>query len=482
MGQPIHDSSLCDRAKRCINNKLDCSSSQHDRKSVHLSNENQGPPVDGSTRPTVPRQDGLDEAAPNLSPSDGYFPIQGAPNQGVSTYRNPGNYSFVPIPDSARQDDTNQAVPNRPRTYAFVQVPIVPDEDVASPTASEQVISNSRQALTVDQINQALVNEFATVLAIASQIPVHQAAAMQRPVRFTVNQSMAPSTTSLSLQMLTIAEAENEFLRGWHPSDYADISINEISFTLDNQSIASDQTAAPFTDQAAADQALVNRAIIELATVDRLTDTAHQTTAGFLVRLYSGLFKAGGIQRETVRRWIQSGNARLPANIEISGLAVALVENSGGAQIFAQSLTAIRAVDALESEFRLLIQRQRQSMSSSQQERPNDSRLHHSREGAGAVEGVRDEDQDSDAAILFPDNPYLRGFTREEIYAQISTNRYSRFSGSRRGMDGASSGEDRRMEMRNRGRRNAIQLGSGALSPGSNVTVTYSGPPDVDNS
>ncbi|KAF7905404.1 uncharacterized protein EAF01_005925 [Botrytis porri] len=490
MGQLIHDQSLCERAKRCIDNKSDCSSSQPDRKSVHLSNENQGPPVDRSANPTVPRQFSLDGAAPNMFPSAGYFPLQGAPNPGAPTYPNLSNYTLVPIPDSARQ-----AVPNRRRTHTFVPVPVISDEDVASPnaldvsspTASEQAISNSPQAVTVDRINQAdadqaLVNEFATVLAIASQIPVHQAAAMQRPVRFTVNQSMAPSSRSLSLQMLTIAEAGSELLRRWDASYYTHISINEISFTLDNQPIASDQTDAPFTDQAAADQALVNRAIIELATVDRLTDTANQATAGFFVRLYSGLFKAGGIQRDTVRRWIQSGNARLPANLDVSRLAVALVENPSGAQIFAQSSTTIRAVDALERDFQLRIQQQRQSISLSQQEQPNDSSLRHSQEGPEAVEEVRDEDQDSDAAILFPDNPYLRGFSREEMYAQTLRNRYASNQGSRRGMDGASSEEHRRMEMRNRGRRNAIQLGSDALSPGSNTTATYSGPLDVDGS
>ncbi|TGO92348.1 hypothetical protein BPOR_0005g00370 [Botrytis porri] len=436
MGQLIHDQSLCERAKRCIDNKSDCSSSQPDRKSVHLSNENQGPPVDRSANPTVPRQFSLDGAAPNMFPSAGYFPLQGAPNPGAPTYPNLSNYTLVPIPDSARQ-----AVPNRRRTHTFVPVPVISDEDVASPnaldvsspTASEQAISNSPQAVTVDRINQAdadqaLVNEFATVLAIASQIPVHQAAAMQRPVRFTVNQSMAPSSRSLSLQMLTIAEAG------------------------------------------------------KLATVDRLTDTANQATAGFFVRLYSGLFKAGGIQRDTVRRWIQSGNARLPANLDVSRLAVALVENPSWAQIFAQSSTTIRAVDALERDFQLRIQQQRQSISLSQQEQPNDSSLRHSQEGPEAVEEVRDEDQDSDAAILFPDNPYLRGFSREEMYAQTLRNRYASNQGSRRGMDGASSEEHRRMEMRNRGRRNAIQLGSDALSPGSNTTATYSGPLDVDGS
>ncbi|TGO48483.1 hypothetical protein BCON_0239g00190 [Botryotinia convoluta] len=495
MGQLIHDSSLCDKAKHCINNKPDCSSSQHDQKRVHLSNENQGPPVDGSTSPTAPRQDAIDQAAPNLSPTDGYFPIQGAPNPGVTTYQNPGIYSFVRISDARRQGVANQAVPNFPRGYTWAHIPAAPDRDVASPTASDvsspnapdQAISNSRQAMTVDQINQAdadqaLVNEFATVLAIANQIHLHQATAIQRPVRFTVNQSMAPSSGMLFLQMLAIGEAGNEILMRWEASDYAHISINEISFTLDNQLIAANQTAPLFTDQVVADQALVNRAIIELATVNRLTGTAHQTTAGFFMRLYSGLFNAGGIQRETVRRWIQSGNARLPANLDVSRLAVASVENPNGAQIAAQSTLTIRAVEAIESDFQRRIQPERQLMLLSQQEQPNNSSLRHSREGPGAVERLRDEDQDSDATILFPDNPYLRGFTREETYAPILRNRYSRNPGSRRGMDGASSDEDRRMEMSVRGQRNAIQLEIDALSPGNNATITYSGPPDVDDS
>ncbi|TGO28506.1 hypothetical protein BPAE_0027g00740 [Botrytis paeoniae] len=440
MGQPIHDSSLCDRAKRCINNKPDCSSSQHDRKRVHLSNENQGPPVDGSTSPTVPRRYALDEAAPNSSPSDGYFPVQSTPNRGVAIYQNPVVYDFVPIPDPVRQDVANQAVPNLRGTYTFVQIPIIPDQDVASLTASDQ-------AMIVDQINQTgadqtLVDEFATVLAIASQIHLHQATAIQRPVRFTVNQSMAPSPEMLFLQMLIMGEAGNEILMRWEASYYAHIIINNLSFTLDNQPIAANQTATPLTDQAAADQALVNRAIIELATVNRLTGTALQTTAGFFVRLYSGLFNAGGIQRETVRRWIKSGNARLPANLDVSRLAVASVETPNGAQIAAQPTLTIRAVEAIESDFQRRIQPQRQLMLLSQQEQPNDSSLRHSREGPGAVERLRDEDYDSDATISI-NNPYLRGFTREEMYAQILTNRYSRNQASRRGMDGASSDEDR---------------------------------------
>ncbi|KAF7932734.1 uncharacterized protein EAE98_004033 [Botrytis deweyae] len=470
MGQLIHDSSLCDRAKRCIDNKPDCSSSQHDRKRVRLSNEIQGPPVGGSISSTVPRQYTLVEAASNPSPSDGYFPVQSAPNRDVATYQNFINYTFVPIPESARQDAANQAVPNRSRIYTFVPIQIVSDENVASPTASdassqttlEQAISNSRQATTVDQINQAdtdkaLVNEFATVLAIASQIPRHQAAAIQRPVRFTVNQSMAPSPGTLFLQIMTMGR-ERELLRRWEPSDYAHIRINEISFTLgddsDNQPITANQTATRLTDQAFADQALVNRVITELAAIHPLTGTPNQVTAGFFVMLYSRMFHAGGIRRETVRRWIQSGNARLPVNIEVPRFAVASVQNPNGAEIAAQPT----------------IQLERQSIPLSQQEHLNDSNLRHNREGPVAVERLWDEDQDSDAVILFPNNPYLRSFTSEETYTQIL------------GMDDASSDDERRREMSNRGRRNAIQFGRSPISPGNNATITYSGPPNVDTS
>ncbi|KAF7882482.1 uncharacterized protein EAF02_005845 [Botrytis sinoallii] len=471
MGQLIHDSSICVRTKRCIDNKPDCSSSQHDRKRVRLSNKNQGPPVGGSISSTVLRQYTLVEAASNPSPSDGYFPVQSAPNRDVATYQNFINYTFVPIPESARQDAANQVVSNRSRIYTFVPIPIVSDENVASPIASdassqttlEQPISNSRQAMTVDQISQAdtdkaLVNEFATVLAIASQIPRHQAAAIQRPVRFTVNQSMAPSPGTLFLQIMTMGR-ERELLRRWEPSDYAHIRINEISFTLgddsDNQPIAANQTATRLTDQAFADQALVNRVITELAAIHPLTGTPNQVTAGFFVMLYSRMFHVGGIRRETVRRWIQSGNARLPVNIEVPRFAVASVQNPNGAEIAAQPTLGYRATEAIENEF---------------QQQSNDSNLRHNREGPVAVERLWDEDQDSDAAILFPDNPYLRSFTSEETYTQIL------------GMDDASSDDERRREMSNRGRRNAIQFGRSPISPGNNATITYSGPPNVDTS
>lgn len=408
MGQSIHDSSLCNRAKRCINNISDCSNSEHDRKRVRLSNENQGPPVYGSTGPTV-----------------------------------------------------------------------------ASQTALEQAISDSRRAMITDQIDladadKALVDEFATVLAIASQIALHQAAAIQRPVRFTVNQSMAPSPGILFLQMSTMRQAR-ELMRRWEASDYAHIRINEISFTLgddsDNQPIAANQTATPLTDLAAADQALVNQAITELAAIHPLTGVPNQVTASFFVMLYSRMFDEGGIWRDTVRRWIQSGNARLPVNIEVPRLAAASVENPNGAQIAVQPTLLFRATEAIENEFQRRILLERRSISLSQQEHGNDASLRHSQEPE-AVEQLRDEDQDSDAATIFTDNPFLRGFTTEEIYAHIPTNR-----GSRRGMDGASSDEDedRRMEMSNRGRRNAILFRSGALNPVSNATVTYSGPPDADD-
>ncbi|TGO32649.1 hypothetical protein BHYA_0299g00110 [Botrytis hyacinthi] len=490
MGQSIHDSSLCERAKRCINNISDCSSSQHDRKRVCLSYANQGPPVNESTSPTVRRQYeyALAEAVSNPSPSDGYFPAQSAPSRSVATYHNPMNYTFVPIPDDARQNAANQAVPGRSRIYTFVPIPIIPDEDIASPAASdvssqtalEQAISESRQAMNQADADKALVNEFATVLAIASQIPVHQAAAIQRPVRFTVNQSMAPSPGILFLHMTTMRQGR-ELIRRWEVSDYAHIRINEISFTLgddsDNQPIAANQNATFLTDQAAADQALMNQAMTGLAAaIHHLTGTANQVTAGFLVMLYSRMYEVGGSRRETVSRWIQSGNARLPVNVEVPGSAVTSVENPNGAQTTAQPTIAFRAREAIEAEFQRRIQLERQSISLFQQEHGNDASLRHSREEPGAVEQLRDEDQDSDAATLFPDNPFLRGFTAEEIYAQIPINQ-----GSRRGMDGGSSGDDRRMEMSNRGRRNAIQLGSGALSLGSNVTVTYSGPSDVDD-
>ncbi|KAF7931013.1 uncharacterized protein EAE97_009222 [Botrytis byssoidea] len=490
MGQPVHDSSLCDRAKRCINNISDCSSSQHDRKRVRLSYENQGPPVNESIRPTVPirYEYVLAGAVSNPSPSDGYFPAQSAPNQTVATYQNPINYAFFPIPEDARQNAANPGVPGRSRVYEFVQVPTIPDEDVASPgasdvssqTALEQAISESRQAIIQTDADKALVNEFATVLAIASQIPVHHAAAMQRPVRFTVNQSMAPSPGILFLQITSLSQGR-ELIRRWEVSDYAHVRINEISFTLgddsDNQTIAANQNATFLTDQAAADQALMNQAITGLANaLQHFTGTASQVTASFFMMLYSRLYEAGGSRREMVRRWIQSGNARLPVNINVPGFAVASVENSNGAQI-TQTTIASRAREAMEAEFQRRIRLERQSISLFQQEHGNDASLRHRQEEPGAVEQLRDENQDSDAANLFPHNPFFRGFTGEEIHAQILTNQRSR-----RGMNGASSGEDRRMEMSNRGRRNAIQLGSRALFPGNNDTVTDSGPQDVDGS
>ncbi|TGO07175.1 hypothetical protein BTUL_0314g00030 [Botrytis tulipae] len=491
MGQSIHDSSLCERAKRCINNISDCSSSQHDRKRVRLSYENQGPPVNESTGPTVPRQYEyvFAGAVSNPSPSDGSFPAQSTPNQSVATYQNPINYQFVPIPEDARQNAANQGVPGRRHVYAFVPVPIIPDEDVASPassdvssqTALEQAISESRQAIIQADADKALVNEFATVLAIASQIPVHHAAAMQRPVRFTVNQSMAPSPGILFLQMTSLSEGR-ELIRRWEVSDYAHVRLNEISFTLgddsDNQTIAANQNATFLTDQAAADQALMNQSITGLANaLHHITGTANQVSADFFLMLYSGLYEAGGSRREMVRRWIQSGNARLPVNIDVPGFAVASVENPNGAQTPARPTMVSRAREAMEAEFQRRIRLERQSTSLLQQEHGNDASLSHSQEEPGAVEQLRDENQDSDATTLFPHNPFLRGFTGEEIYAQILTNQRSR-----RGMDGASSGEDRRMEMSNRGRRNAIQLGSRALFPGNNDTVTDSGPQDVDGS
>ncbi|KAF7946281.1 hypothetical protein EAE96_009283 [Botrytis aclada] len=539
MGQLMHDPSLCERAKRCIFNKEDCSSLQHDRKHVRFSSEDEGPPVDGSVSPTAPRQDAIDLDAPNPSPRQDAIdldapnpsPRQDAidldapnPSPNVGPYPNFTGYDFVPIPDSDRQDIADQgfpyrsrsyafvpnpivpnrprtytvienpifpvqAVPNRPRTYTVVGNQIVPDQDVSTPSPSEQAISNSRHTPTVDEINEAaadieLVDEFATVLAVASQIPLHQAAAIQRPVRFTVNQSMAPSPSLLFLQATELNQ-QSELLSGWEPSEYADIRINETSFTLgddsDNQPLTANQTATPL-NQAAADQALVNRTALELAATRYFPGADIQVTAAFFVVLYSVMFRAGGIPRETVRRWIQSGNARLPIKFEASRLANVLPERRNGVQTATRLALPFRSAEAIENEFQGRMQLEQQSISLSQQEQLNGSSLRHSRGAFGAVERLNDEYRDSDATTAIPYREFLRASTNEVMYNRMVRDYRSRSQGSRPRMDGASSDEDRRMQLTIRGRRNAIQFGVNALYPGNNVTVTYSGPPDVDNS
>ncbi|KAM0146832.1 hypothetical protein ACHAPC_006100 [Botrytis cinerea] len=458
MGQLIHDSSLCERAKCCINNRPDCSSTQNDPNSVHLSNVNQRTPVNGSTSPTAPSQYAISQTAPNR----------------------PLDYVFVPIPDAHDRGVTYGADVGQPSVYTFFPEDVIENQE--PPVDGSADLAAPNQDLTrLTATDQALVNEFATVLAIASQIPLYRATAVHRPVRFTVNQLMAPPRGALFLRMMITGMGLHDILSRWEPSDYANISINEISFTLgddsDNQPIAPNQTALPFTDQAFIDQA-----IIELAAIGRSTSTpANQVTSGLFLHFYSRMFRAGGIRRETVRRWIRSGNARLPANLDVARLAALSAENMNEAQIAAQQWLYSRAAEVVENDFQTRVQPERQQVFSFQQEQPNHSNQRYILEGNGTLEGLDDEDHVSDSTISIPSNQYPRRSETASMYAHILRDRYSTTRGSRRWVYGASSEENRLMRMQNRGRRNAIQPGIDALPPGSNASVTLSSPPDVDD-
>ncbi|TEY31815.1 hypothetical protein BOTCAL_0774g00030 [Botryotinia calthae] len=474
MGQLIHDSS-------------DCSITQNDPNRVHLSNVNQRTPVNGSTSPTAPGQDAISQTASNHPLDYVFVPIPDAYHQAVANRptNRPPSVITRRVPDAHARGVAYEAVVDRPSVYTFVHEAAVENQE--SPVDGSADLAAPNQDLTgLTAADQALVNEFATVLAIASQIPLHRAIAIHRPVRFTVNQLMAPPRGDPFLRMMIMSMGLHDILNRWEASDYANISINEISFTLgddsDNQPIAPNQTAPPFTDQAAADQAFVDQAIIELAAIGRPTGTAaNQVTAGFFVHFYSRMFRAGGIRRDTVRRWIQSGDARLPANLDVSRLAAASAENLNEAQIAAQQWLYSRAAEATENDFQSRIQPERQQVFSFQQEQTNYSDQRYSLEGSGALEGLSDEDHDSDSTISIPNNQYPRRSETASMYAHILRNRYSTNRGSRRWVYGASSEENRRMEMQIRGRRNAIQPGIRVLPPGSNASVTLSGLPEVDD-